>query len=175
MAKSNLLKMALIMTIGGSLIALGPVSGQQRVTDKIEHIPTPYVVVGDNVDRKTFLGWRVYHSTCYICHGVDATGTTVAPDLTQRVRKMTPIDFTIAVLFRYPIIVGFDNTGENDLPKVREAFLAEVEKNSAGELTMPAWNRDPNVKPHVMDLYRYLRARADGVLGTGRPQPMQEK
>jgi hypothetical protein len=37
---------------------------------------------------------------------------------------------------------------------------------------MPAWDGDPNVKPHVMDLYAYLRARADGVLGEGRPEPM---
>jgi hypothetical protein len=37
---------------------------------------------------------------------------------------------------------------------------------------MPAWDGDPNVKPNIMDLYACLRARANGALGEGRPQPI---
>lgn len=139
----------------------------------IEHDSMPYVVVDGKVDRKTFLGWRVFHSTCYICHGVDATGTTVAPDLTQRVRAMTPKDFAIAVLYRYPIIIGFDDIAGDDLTALREAFVEEIRKNERGDLIMPAWRKDPNVAPHIADLYGYLRARADGELGPGRPEEIK--
>ena len=34
---------------------------------------------------------------------------------------------------------------------------------------MPAWESNPNVAPHIDPLYRYLKARADGVLPAGRP------
>jgi len=54
----------------------------------------------------------------------------------------------------------------------REALVAEILQRKAGDIQMPAWDGDPNVKPHIMDLYAYLRARADGVLGEGRPEPM---
>lgn len=129
----------------------------------------PYTVSGGKVDRRTYVGWRLFHSTCHLCHGVDATGTSVAPDLTARVGGMSEEDFINAVLYRYPIIVGFGTKGEGDLPALRRAFVAAVKRHERGGVLMPAWEDDPNVKPHVLDLYAYLRARADGALGTGRP------
>jgi hypothetical protein len=47
------------------------------------------------IDRSVVLGWRVFHSMCYGCHGVDATGTSVAPDLTQRVKDMSARHFSL--------------------------------------------------------------------------------
>ena len=41
--------------------------------------------------------------------------------------------------------------------------------HSTGTLTMPAWQGEPVVTAHVMDLYAYLSARADGRQGPGRP------
>ena len=34
---------------------------------------------------------------------------------------------------------------------------------------MPAWRGDASVSPHVLDLYAYLSARADGKLGPEEP------
>jgi hypothetical protein len=34
---------------------------------------------------------------------------------------------------------------------------------------MKGFSGDPNVAPYVDDIYAYLQARADGVLGRGRP------
>lgn len=134
---------------------------------------TPYRIVANKVDRSTYLGWRVYHSACYTCHGMDATGTSVAPDLVERVKTMSAKDFVGKVLTRYRITLGYDEVASDDNTAVRQAFIEQIMKYERGELIMPAWERDPNIKPHVLDLYAYLRARADGALGPGRPEQIE--
>jgi hypothetical protein len=131
---------------------------------------TPYRVEDGKVDRSTFLGWRVFHSTCYACHGVDATGTSVAPDLVERVKDLDARAFTTKVLTRYRIVVIGPDAQSEGGAGLRGAVLDEVMRRERGELIMPAWEPDPNVKPHVLDIYAYLRARADGALEPGRPE-----
>jgi hypothetical protein len=138
------------------------------------NVPAPYRVVDGNVDESTFLGWRVYHSNCHGCHGVDATGTSVAPDLVAAVGYMTSREFSTKVLTRYRLVIGFDDIAGDDQTALRAAFMEQVMRRQSGELIMPAWGDDPNIQPHVLDLYAYLRARADGALGTGRPEKIPE-
>jgi hypothetical protein len=133
----------------------------------------PYRIVDGKVDEPTFLGWRVYHSSCHGCHGVDATGTSVAPDLVAAVASMSSRDFSTKVLTRYRLVVGFDDIAGDDQTALRAAFMEQVMRRESGALLMPAWGENPNVQPHVLDLYAYLRARADGALGTGRPERLQ--
>jgi len=130
----------------------------------------PYTVEDGVVDKSTYLGWRIFHSTCHGCHGVDATGTSVAPDLTERVKKLSSRDFSIKVLSRYRITMSAEGAAGDDRTELREAFLEQVLRRERGDVLMPAWDQDPNISPHVLDIYAYLRARADGVLGRGRPQ-----
>jgi hypothetical protein len=53
----------------------------------------------------------------------------------------------------------------------QEALIDEIAAGkNRGEIPMPAWEDDPNVKPAIVDLYAYLRARADGVLAAQRPE-----
>ena len=133
-----------------------------------------YEVRDGKVDSGTYAGWRAYHSACHGCHGVDGTGTSVAPNLVERVRELSPRDFSTKVLTRYRITLGAGEVGADDDTTLREAFLEQVMKRERGELIMPAWSQDPNVSPHVLDIYAYLRARADGVLGPGRPGRLEE-
>ncbi len=130
----------------------------------------PYSVEEGAVDDSTFLGWRVFHSTCHGCHGVDALGTVVAPNLVERVTRLSSRDFSVKVLSRYRITTSAQAAGSDDRTELREAFLEQVLRRERGDVLMPAWEQDANVKPHVLDIYAYLRARADGVLGPGRPQ-----
>ena len=134
----------------------------------------PYRVVDGKVDESTFLGWRAYHSTCHGCHGVDATGTSVAPDLVVAVGSMTAREFSTKVLTRYRIVIGFDEIAGDDQTALRAAIMEQVMRRESGELIMPAWGDNPNIQPHVLDLYAYLRARADGALGPGRPEKIPE-
>lgn len=134
----------------------------------------PYLVVDGKVDDATFLGWRAYHSACHACHGVDATGTEVAPSLVERVKAMSASDFSIKVLTSYRIVVPQSEAFADSSSAVRESFLEEVLRRERGELVMPAWESNTSIHPHVLDLYAYLRARADGALGPGKPQKMNE-
>jgi mono/diheme cytochrome c family protein len=152
--------------------ALAPIS------NAAEPPPGSYRITNGKVDRGTYLGWRVFHSTCYVCHGVDALGTDVAPNLTERVKSMTPREFATKVLTRYRITVPSTEAGADDQSAYREAIIEEVmrqERGKRGEIMMPAWEQDRRVNPHVLDLYAYLSARADGELGPGRPKMIRSR
>ena len=66
--------------------------------------PGEYRIVAGRVDRGTYLGWRVFHSVCFGCHGSGGTGTDLAPNLVERVRTMTPRDFANKVLTSYRLV-----------------------------------------------------------------------
>lgn len=83
-------------------------------------------------------------------------------------------DFSIKVLSRYRFTVSAQTAGGDDKTELREEFLQQVLRRQRGDLLMPAWDADPNVKPHVLDIYAYLRARADGALAPGRPKVQSE-
>lgn len=135
---------------------------------------SPYQVVDGKVDQATFIGWRVFHSACHGCHGEDATGTSVAPNLVERITDMKAEEFVATVLERYRITMSSDEMKGDDSTALRQAYVDLILKHERGELIMPTWRKDPNVKPHVMDIYGYLRARADGALGTGRPERFEK-
>lgn len=43
--------------------------------------------------RDVYNGWKWWHVYCYRCHGVDAVGTTNAPNLIDPTRKLTERQF----------------------------------------------------------------------------------
>ncbi|HEU4624564.1 MAG TPA: c-type cytochrome [Steroidobacteraceae bacterium] len=155
-------------------LALWPSLGSPNETPKTAD-EKPYRIVDGKVDDATYRGWRAYHSACHTCHGVDAVGTSVAPSLVDRVAHMSARQFTVKVLTSYRITVPSGEATGDDPTAVREAIVDQVLRHERGELLMPAWEGDSKVRPHVLDLYAYLRARADGALGPGRPQRASER
>ena len=138
-----------------------------------EPVPGDYRVVEGKVDRGTYLGWRLFHTTCYGCHGVGALGTDLAPNLVERVKTLTPRAFATKVLTSYRIVLPAVETNTEDRAAAREAMVDEVmrrERSARGQIVMPAWEADPTVNPHVLDLFAYLTTRADGKLGPGEPK-----
>jgi mono/diheme cytochrome c family protein len=143
-----------------------------------EPVPGDYRVVGGKVDRGTLTGWRLFHTTCYGCHGVDAVGTDLAPNLVERIKTLTPRAFATKVLTSYRIVLPASEAAADDRSAVREAMIEEVmrqERSARGEIVMPAWETDAKIHPHVLDLYAYLSARADGKLGPGKPALIPRK
>lgn len=139
--------------------------------------PTPgtYRILNGKADWGTYAGWFTYHLSCHMCHGQDASGTNVAPDLRKSLKTMTPEQFANIVLGRYRILDA-PADGPPDAA-VRKSIIDEVlqhRRGVRGQLAMPVWNSDPGMKPHILDLYAYLKARSDGAIGTGRPKTMDE-
>lgn len=146
-----------------------PVQAQTRPPPS----PGEYRITGGKVDRGTYLGWRLFHTACYGCHGLDATGTDLAPNLVERVKLMSPRAFATKVLTSYRIADRSNDPNADDSVASREAMIDDVmrgQRDGRSRIVMPAWELDSKVEPHVLDLFAYLTARADGKLGPGRPK-----
>ena len=107
-------------------------------------VPT-YHIEGNKVDYYTFAGYIRYTANCMQCHGPDGMGSSYAPALVDSLKTM---DYTTFLT----IVVNGKKT-----------------VNAASNLVMPAWGDNRNVMCYIDDIYIYLRARADGALGRGRP------
>ena len=141
----------------------------------VEPMPGDYRMVDGRVDSGTYAGWRIFHSTCNACHGVGGVGTAIAPDLVARIGSMTPRAFAAKVLASYRIVSPADAPSADKGATMPDTMLEQImrrERGSGGRVIMPAWEGDARVDPHVLDLYAYLSARADGKLGTGEPRRM---
>jgi len=114
-----------------------------------------------------YAGWRVFQDRCAGCHGASASGPAAAPDLLPRMRETSPREFVGIVLMRYEW--GFAAAPAGTEGAVREGLIDDVVQRRQGLLTMPEWEGEPSVNAHIMDLYAYLAARAEGSQGPGRP------
>lgn len=113
------------------------------------------------------IGWRVFQQKCATCHGVSATGTARGPDLLPRIREMGSHQFASLVLRRYDWILA---AAESNPESARQDTMVEkIVQGREGALVMPAWDGNPTVTAHIIDLYAYLSARAEGTQGPGRP------
>jgi mono/diheme cytochrome c family protein len=105
----------------------------------------PYTVKDGKVDKKTFNGWRRYTESCLRCHGPDGAGSSYGPDLVDSVKHTTQDEFNEVVV-----------NGRTNV-------------NPATTNVMPPFGEVEDVVTHLDDIWAYLKARADGVLGRGRP------
>lgn len=157
-----------------AVLATLPVAAQPRA----EPMPGDYRIEDGKVDPGTYAGWRLFHTACYGCHGVGGVGTDMAPNLVARVSALTPRGFAAKVLVSYRIVPPVNGANAEDAAAMRDALLEEImrrERGKGGQVIMPAWEDDARVNPHVLDLYAYLSARADGKLGPGKPRRMATK
>ena len=114
-----------------------------------------------------YTGWRVFQARCAQCHGPVASGGPNGPDLLPRVRDMGPRRFVDTVLTRYDWNLPPDQSSGAR----RSAQIEDILQRKEAALTMPPWQGEPQVQAHIMDLYAYLSARAEGSQGAGRPAP----
>lgn len=105
----------------------------------------PYVVKDGKVDKATYNGWRRYTESCLRCHGPDGAGSSYGPSLVDSLKEMSEEDF------KYVVMNG---------------RISTVQPNSV----MPPFGMVEDVALYIDDIYGYLKARSDGVLGRGRPE-----
>jgi mono/diheme cytochrome c family protein len=115
-----------------------------------------------------YAGWRVFQDKCSSCHGMAATGGNRAPDLLPKIRETNPRQFAALVLKRYDL--GSGATRGSQDPSTLEKNIDEIMRRDEAPVEMPAWQSEPAVNAHILDLYAYLSARSEGKLGTERPQ-----
>ena len=135
----------------------------------VSKTPPPYKVVDGRVDKNTYVGWRVFHTMCVTCHGTGATGTPLGPNLLPPVKQMDLGQFSNTVLRRYAATLASGEAARD--AAAREALGEAIASGKTrGEIPMPVWEDDREVKPTIADLYAYLRARADGAIGPKVPE-----
>ena len=105
------------------------------------------------MDFATYKGWRAYHAECHVCHGPDAMGSTYAPSLMVSVTQGLSYDDFFNVIM--------NGRGEDE----------GAQKGNV----MPAYGANTNVAPHVEDIFRYVKARADGKIRRGVRLPKLPK
>jgi hypothetical protein len=127
-----------------------------------------YRVIGGDVDSKTFIGYNAFHHVCVGCHGVGGEGSELAPDLSESIEYLSPAQFKIKVLHKFAVKFSPDERIE-----MEQAMFEEIRKQQhrdRGELAnMPRWQNNPMVSQNIQNIYRYLKARADGVIGPDKP------
>ena len=107
-------------------------SAQQQGADKLA------------VNQSEYNGWKTFAVNCTRCHGEDAVGSTIAPNLMKSLREHVD----------------------------HEIFVQTV-KNGRPDKGMPTWGPLLTDK-QVEDLYAYLKARSEGRLAPGRPHVKPE-
>ncbi|MBK7352087.1 MAG: c-type cytochrome [Gemmatimonadetes bacterium] len=123
------------------LVAAALVLGAGSVTAQVrdEYHPAPR----DTVDNDTYQGWKQYELNCSRCHGEYAVGSSFAPALIVSLREGGTIP-------------------------TAESFLTTV---CAGrpDKGMPAWCALGLEIDKIQRMYLYVKGRADGKIGPGRP------
>jgi len=140
----------IVLSVSGNAIADGAgnpaavSSDDGKWADK-DGNPTFKVEPDGTVDWYTYVGFTRYSAECLRCHGPDGMGSTYAPALVDSMKTLSYTDF-------YATVAG----GKKNV-------------SSAQDLVMPAEGENKNVMCYIDAIYTYLRARADGVVGRGRP------
>ena len=127
--------------IAGSLALAGRATAEDKKDEE-----KPYVVKDGKVDKNAYNGWRRYTESCLRCHGPDGAGSSYGPDLTESLKTMSEEQFKEIVI----------NGRQNVSTSVQNV--------------MPPFGTVEDVALYLDDIYAYLKARSDGVLGRGRPE-----
>jgi methanol metabolism-related c-type cytochrome len=106
----------------------------------------PYTIKDGKVDQHTYNGWRRYTESCLRCHGPDGAGSSYAPSLVESLKQLDEDQFKELVV-----------NGRRNV-------------TTSAENVMPPFGEVEDVVLYLDDMYAYLKARSDGVLGRGRPE-----
>ena len=96
------------------------------------------------VTKEIFKGYALYNSYCYRCHGTDATGGELAPDLRKSL-----------------------NSG------MRQQTFLSVAMTGRQEKGMPSWDGFLS-RDDMLKIYRYVKARSLDLAPAGRPPSEQD-
>jgi mono/diheme cytochrome c family protein len=91
------------------------------------------------VDEQTYEGQRRFEGTCGLCHGSQGVGGVRGPALTTENGRLEGMNYDH---FQTVVLYGL--------------------KGDVG--VMPAFRKDPNIKPYIPGIWSYLQAVQDGAI-----------
>ena len=106
----------------------------------------PYTVVDGKIDFGTYNGYRRYEAYGLRCHDPDGAGSSYAPALAESLKTLSYEQFLETVVY-----------GRTNVSASQQSI-------------MPAFGEAIDVMDNIDDIYSDLKARADGVVGRGRPE-----
>ncbi len=133
--------------LASSPLVFGPAVRAQKAEEPSWE-DKPYNMVDGKVDMPTYNGYRRYDNACMRCHGPDGAGSSYAPSLVDSLKQIDYEKFVKTVIY-----------GKKDV-------------STSQQLVMPAFGEVEDVVNYLDDIYTYLKARSDGVVGRGRPERM---
>jgi methanol metabolism-related c-type cytochrome len=133
-----------ILAFGAAAILGATAAAQQAEEPAWED--KPYTIVDGKVDFGTYNGYRRYEAYCLRCHGPDGAGSSYAPALVDSLKTLSYEDFLEVVVY-----------GRKNI-------------SASQQSVMPPFGEAIDVMENIDDIYSYLKARADGAVGRGRPE-----
>ena len=109
-----------------------------------------YTIKNGEVEIHVYNGYRRYGESCLRCHGPDGAGSSYAPNLTESLKHLS-----------YDAVVDVIVNGRKNV-------------SASSNNVMPAFGTTEDVVTYLDDIYGYLKARSDGLLGRGRPKRIGE-
>lgn len=105
-----------------------------------------YVAEDGKVDPGTYDGYIAYTRSCQACHGPDGLGSSFAPNLVRASERRSFEEFA--------------------------RTIAGGQEIQPGQV-MPSFADDTYVLSNIENIYSYMRGRAAGDIGRGRPQVIE--
>ena len=137
--------------LSSSLVSLGVAFGCMSLSPVARAQNDPvYSIKNGEVDIHVYNGFRRYGESCLRCHGPDGAGSSYAPNLTESLKHLS-----------YDAVVEVIVNGRKNV-------------SASSNNVMPAFGTTEDVVNYLDDIYGYLQARSDGVLGRGRPKRIGE-
>ena len=137
--------MPLLFVLGVALAVMVNASGEADLEYVVECAEGATSATRCKVDARTFTGYRMFNRLCNHCHGPDGVGSSFAPDMITTFNHN--VDYA---RFKDVVTNGY--------------------RGQAG--VMPGFEKNQAVMDRLDQIYMYLKARADGALGQGRPQKL---
>ena len=138
----------LVISLGAVAAVFGTVASREAPASAVASIALPSSPMDSLlVTEREYTGWKYFHVYCFRCHGTDAIGGQLAPDLRRSVSSEGGVKHDSFVLM------------------VKEG---RVDKG------MPAWKTMLSDE-QIEGLFEYVKARSEGRLAAGRPHTAAEK
>lgn len=134
---------AALLTVACTLALAGQAVAQDASSTSDAYQKSVRLVPRDTIPQDAYTGWKQYELNCSRCHGEFGVGSSFAPALVESLKS--------------------DGTVPDQAAFITVVCQGRKEKG------MPSWCEAGMEMGTINNIYSYLKLRADGKVGIGRP------